>query len=433
MDRIFRRRVAASWRARVDRPETWRKALEIPDRELWSARNELRQRLVRFVRDRVRRQLEREGVSSSLAQRQAESVLDPGAFTIGFARRFALYKRADLIFHDLQRARALFHRPRQPVQLVYAGKPHPEDAAGRALLERVVAFSMRPEFRGRVVVLENYDIDVGAVLVQGVDLWLNNPLRPQEASGTSGQKVPFNGGLNASILDGWWDEGFDPKVGWAFGKASDHESRREQDLDDAKGLHDVLAREIVPLFYERGRDGIPRRWLEKVRHSMAALIPSFSSRRMLSRYIDELYIPAARLGRRLRAGGEAIDSRAVRDIVDCRESIERSWPLIHVREVHSSRWRGRRSLSVDCFLAGLSPELARCEVRFLERRPAGAESWSAPLPCETVLPAANGGSATFIFLMPERKAPRARIRLAAQCPGLPANELGLCVEVEAEA
>lgn len=349
MDSLYRRHLGSQWTARLDDAEFWKKSTAIPDRELWEAKQSLKVRLVRFVREREDARLRRYGWSASRRERAVGKLLDPEAFTIGFARRFALYKRADLIFRDLKRAARLFGSRARPAQIVFAGKPHPEDPFGRQLFESIVAMAKRREFAGRVVVLENYDMEIGRHMVQGVDVWLNNPRRPLEASGTSGQKVPLNGGVNCSILDGWWCEGYSPKVGFAFGKAEPYDDLELQDRDDSSALYRVLEKEVVPLFYQRDRSGLPRRWLRMVKAAIASTAPTFSSSHMVLEYVRNLYVPALEHARSLRA-------QQAGELVSWKEDVFQSWPLVHLRDALAVAG----GLEIDVFLAGISPQDIAC-------------------------------------------------------------------------
>jgi starch phosphorylase len=223
---------------------------------------------------------------------QAEEVLSPYTFTISFARRFATYKRATLLFRDPERLRRLLTNPDMPVQIIFAGKAHPHDIPGKNLIKDIVHFSSDPEIRSKLVFLENYDLEIAKYLVSGSDIWLNTPRRPLEASGTSGMKAAINGVLNTSILDGWWAEGYDPERGYAIGAGEEYEDEEMQDEIEATLLYDLLEREIIPTYYERGRDGLPRRWISKMKASMRGLGGRFSTSRMLTEYAERFYLPA---------------------------------------------------------------------------------------------------------------------------------------------
>jgi starch phosphorylase len=243
----------------------------------------VRQRLVRQV-------LRRHGTQQELID--AQRALDDDALTICFARRFATYKRGTLIFRDVKRLARMLGDPRRPVQLIFAGKAHPADRDGQAIAQAVYRFSRDRKLSARVVFVEDYDMEVGRMLTSGCDVWLNNPLRPQEASGTSGMKPPLHGGVNVSILDGWWPEAFNGKNGWAIGDGSRLTNRSKQDLRDANAIYDILERELVPEFYARDDRGIPRRWVARMIESMKTVCPRFNTARMVGEYCTDYYLPA---------------------------------------------------------------------------------------------------------------------------------------------
>ncbi len=263
----------------------WSSAARIPPTELWQARNTLRAKLVNFIRRRLQEQILR-GVGPLEELIQAQRTFDEDALTIGFARRFATYKRAPLIFTDAKRLAAILNHRDRPVQLVFAGKAHPRDLPGQAFAQRVYQMARAANFSGRVVLLEEYDMHVGRMLTGGCDVWLNNPIRPMEASGTSGMKPPLHGGINCSILDGWWPEAYDGKNGWAIGDEYQLDDLKMQDKKDAQSLYRLLETEIVPEFYERSRDGLPRRWLRRALASMKSVCGEFNTHRMLREYLE---------------------------------------------------------------------------------------------------------------------------------------------------
>jgi starch phosphorylase len=252
----------------------------------------LKANLVHFVRRELAAQRKRDVYGEDL-MKAASDTLDPDALTIGFARRFATYKRANLIFRDPERLRRILLDPQRPMQLVFSGKAHPADRPGQELLRTVFQSSLSPDLRQRIVFVEDYDINVGRHLVQGVDVWLNTPRRPQEASGTSGQKVLLNGGLNLSILDGWWAEAYDGLNGFAIGDGTTHVSPEEQDRRDAESLYRVLEEQVVPLYYDRDDHGVPHGWVARVKQSLRTLGWRFNTDRMLMDYTRECYLPAA--------------------------------------------------------------------------------------------------------------------------------------------
>jgi len=295
MASLFDVHLGEDWEERLDEPATWDAVAEIPDAELWRIHCQRKQMMINYLRQRIRWQRERH-LASLDEIAAAECILDPEALTIGFARRFATYKRATLIFWDLERIQRILNQPGRPVQIIFAGKAHPADEPGKALIKHIVELSRHPGFRGRIVFIENYDINIARYLVRGVDLWLNNPRRPLEASGTSGQKAALNGAPNFSVLDGWWPEAFDGTNGWAIGEGHEDASPDAQDAADAASLYHILEHEIVPLFYDRDADGVPRGWLRVVKASIRTCAPRFSMRRMVKQYVEEMYVPA--MGRR---------------------------------------------------------------------------------------------------------------------------------------
>ncbi len=265
----------------------------IPDREIWDAHMAQKHRLVSFARDRVQEQFARHGRSPD-ELRQVRSLLDPEALTLGFARRFATYKRASLLFRDRERLRRVLSDPSRPVQILFAGKAHPADTPGRELIRAIFQDSISPEFSGRVVFLENYDVRIARYLVQGVDVWINTPRRPHEASGTSGMKAAVNGALNFSVLDGWWCEGYDPSHGFVIGSDQEHADPDQQDREDADSFYRVLADQIVPCYYRRNASGIPEEWVGRMKEAIARLAPRFGTARMMREYAESLYLPASR-------------------------------------------------------------------------------------------------------------------------------------------
>jgi len=283
---LYGRYFGASWLDEVDCPEAWQGIEQVPDEELLSAHQACKEKLVSFLRTRLKRQQLRHGEGHwKLAS--IDSVFDPKALTLGFARRFATYKRATLIFHDKKRLLRILNDPRRPVQIVFAGKAHPADDYGKALIERIYRLSQEREFFGKIAFIENYDINVARHLVSGVDVWLNTPRRPLEASGTSGQKAAINGAPNFSILDGWWNEGHNAENGWAIGEEREYKDEETQDEADALSLYTILEEEIVPEFYDHPSD-----WTGRMRKAVKSCGPQFSMRRMVVEYTRSLYVPA---------------------------------------------------------------------------------------------------------------------------------------------
>lgn len=292
MHQLYDRHLGPGWEDELDDPSTWEAVDRIPDGELWAVRRHLKRKLVANIRERARRLW----LASRVHPVQviaSGALLDPYALTIGVARRFATYKRAGLILRDPERLLRLVHQPGMPVQILFAGKAHPADEPGKHLIQEVYRFVKRSETGGRLVFLEDYDMSLARTLLQGVDVWLNTPRRPNEASGTSGQKAAINGVLNFSVMDGWWREAYREGIGWSIGDGPESQDAEAQDAADAESLYDTLENEILPLYYlERSADNLPREWLARVKESIRTLAPRFSMRRMVKQYVQEMYLPA---------------------------------------------------------------------------------------------------------------------------------------------
>ena len=270
----------------------WERLDRVPSKELWEAHARQKLELALFARGRLRNQFARHGEAPSVLA-ELEQALDPDILTVGFARRFATYKRAGLIFHEIDRLAKLLWDEKRPIQVVFAGKAHPADRPGQRVIQEIFQRSRSPQLRGRVFILEDYDMRIARFLVQGVDVWLNNPRRPLEASGTSGMKAAMNAVVNVSVLDGWWDEGFEGDNGWAIGGREMNPDEGAQDWADAQDLYRLLEEEIIPAYYDRDANGIPKRWLDVARRSMSSTLWRFSTTRMLHEYTERLYLPAA--------------------------------------------------------------------------------------------------------------------------------------------
>lgn len=292
MQQLYDRNFPAGWIYRMGEPEVWQEIHKVDPGELWETHYALKNLLLSFVRRRVSRQCRRRGESDDIVE-AARNVLDPHVLTIGFARRFATYKRATLVFADVDRIARLVNNSERPIQFIFAGKAHPADEPGKEFIRQIANLRHDPRFAGRVVFVEDYDINVARHLVQGVDVWLNNPRRPLEASGTSGEKVVLNGGLNLSVLDGWWAEAFDGNNGFAIGTGRSHAQERVTDERDGHSLADVLEYQVIPLFYDRDVDGLPRQWIQRMMNSISSLAWRFSSHRMVMDYVKAAYVPAA--------------------------------------------------------------------------------------------------------------------------------------------
>ncbi len=287
----FNKHLPVNWRRRQDAPEVWASLADMSDQDLWNTHHHLKSKLLRNLKDRVRANWI-DGRADPTQVLTGGTLLDSTTLTIGFARRFATYKRATLIFRDLERLQKLLLDLHRPVQIIFAGKAHPADEPGKALIQHVYNLAKHNQLGGRVAFVEDYDMSLGRYLTQGVDIWLNTPRRPREASGTSGMKAALNGVPNLSILDGWWVEGYNGANGWVIGDNQDLGNEEEQDAFDANSLYQTLEDEIIPLYYSRDRDGIPRGWVEVMRETIRSNAPYFSMERMVKEYTNELYIKA---------------------------------------------------------------------------------------------------------------------------------------------
>jgi starch phosphorylase len=342
------------WMGMVDTHAEAIRALD--DETIWSMVGGERHDLVRYARERLARQLAQRGESAEVI-REAEDVLDPNTLTIGFARRFTEYKRPNLLLRDPERfARLLCNRAR-PVQIIVAGKAHPEDEIGKDFVSEWAHFVQRPELRNHAVFLEDYDIALAQELVQGVDLWINTPLRPWEACGTSGMKVLANGGLNLSELDGWWAEAYRPDVGWALGDGVEHPPG-EWDAREAQALYGLLEQEIVPAFYDRDASGIPRGWVQRMRACMAELAPQFSANRMVQQYVEEVYVPSGASSRR-RVYRNA---EFARELHSWELSLKHHWPDIHFGSVDSRTEDSVLHYSVQVYLGDLDADMVEVQL-----------------------------------------------------------------------
>ncbi len=292
MTALYDRYLGPTWTDDMTNKSLWKNVTQIPDEEFWRAHQRCKNQLIAFARKRLKAQMQRRGTYHTELNK-AEEVLDLDALTIGFARRFASYKRGNLLLTDPQRLIALLSDPNRPVQIVFAGKAHPKDTEGKEIIRQIVNFANKYDVRRRIVFLEDYDIDVARFLVRGVDVWLNNPRRPMEASGTSGMKAAVNGALNISTIDGWWCEGYTPEGGWAIGGGETYKQPDYQDMVESQALYNILESEIVPLFYTRSADNIPRAWISRVKNSISYIAPRFNTHRMLIEYTRRFYKPAA--------------------------------------------------------------------------------------------------------------------------------------------
>ncbi len=356
MGTLYQRYLGPNWAEDPDNKRVWERIDRIPDSELWRTHERRRERLVAFARRRLRQQLLRRGAARKELF-TANEVLNPEALTIGFARRFATYKRGYLIFKNPQRLSAILNDPKRPVQIIIAGKAHPKDNPGKEIIRQIFHLVRGEEFRHRIVYLEDYDMNVARYLVQGVDIWLNNPRRPMEACGTSGMKVTPNGGLNLSVLDGWWVEGYNGENGWAIGSGEEYADQGYQDEVESEAIYSLLENEIVPLFYDRGRDNLPRGWVIKMKLAMKSLIPMFNTHRMLEEYVEKFYVRSAMEWRVLSENGF---SRA-KDLAAWREKVQEHWDDIRIENVTYNQdgdfmLGSSLPVSVDLYLGKLSPD-----------------------------------------------------------------------------
>ena len=328
MRQLFDRYLGVQWISKPGDEGVWKNIEKIPEAELWRTHERRRERFVGFARKRLAEQLRKKGAPDSEIKR-ADEALDPEALTIGFARRFATYKRGTLILKDLERLEKILNNKEMPVQIVFAGKSHPNDEEGKELIKQIYHIARKEEFRRRIVFLENYDIDLARYLVQGCDVWLNNPRRPLEASGTSGMKASANGGLNLSVLDGWWVEGYESDTGWAIGMGEVYDDHDLQDSIEGKAIYDMLEQDIVPLFYNRGPDGIPRGWLKKMKSSMSKLNPVFNTNRMVREYTEKFYMPQGMIWQNHVEGNPQI----IKTLAKWKQKLRKEWETIRIVEV----------------------------------------------------------------------------------------------------
>jgi starch phosphorylase len=318
---LYERYLPSDWEEHIEDDSTWDAVERIPNHELWATHQACKEKMIAFVRRRVRQQYLRHGESTQRLTR-ADSILNPHALTIGFARRFATYKRAMLIFHDLERIGRILNDSQRPVQIIFSGKAHPDDEPGRALIQQVYELSQKPEFAGKIVFLENYDMNIARHLIAGVDIWLNTPRRPREASGTSGQKAALSGVPNFSILDGWWEEGYNGNNGWAIGENREYKDLATQDEADAYSLYTTLEDEIIPAYFQRHAEGdVPARWVAIMKNAIRSCAPEFSMRRMVIDYTERYYLPAAIQGERYQADSWAL----AKEMVEWRTALRTRW------------------------------------------------------------------------------------------------------------
>ncbi|MDR2161886.1 MAG: alpha-glucan family phosphorylase [Desulfovibrio sp.] len=364
LGRLYNRHLGSNWREDPDTVRVWRQAATIPDTELWRTHERLRARLVEFVRVRMHAQLTAQGARSSDLQ-IVESILNPDTLTIGFARRFATYKRARLLTQDMDRLLRIVHDADRPVQFIFAGKAHPNDQGGKQLIKELISLFRTDALRLHMVFLEDYDMEIAAHLISGCDVWLNNPRRPLEACGTSGMKAMFNGVLQFSTLDGWWDEAWKPdnSLGWAIGKGEDYEDPAYQDAVELQTLYKVLESDIIPEFYDRGRNNIPSSWVRRMKDALVEFGPRFHSHRMVQEYLATSYIPACRIHANLYRD----DFASSRELSAWRMQLMTKWGDVRITDVTSQTattlYVGQSvTVTARVFLADIPPEYIRLEI-----------------------------------------------------------------------
>ncbi|RMH51124.1 MAG: glycosyltransferase family 1 protein [Zetaproteobacteria bacterium] len=354
------------WRSHFMDREFWDCIHEIPDSMFWGIQNTNKQRMLNYIHELLRRQAERNGESAQLVQEMTRH-FDGRALVIGFARRFATYKRATLLFHDEARLAEILSDESRPVLFLFAGKAHPADEPGQALIRRIHQLSRKPEFLGKILMLEGYDMTLARYLLSGVDMWLNNPRRPMEASGTSGMKAAMNGAPNLSVLDGWWPEGYAGDNGWVIGSERDIEDPELHDAEDSRSLYHVLQHEVIPTYYQRNEQGYSEKWVYTCKRAMIESIPRFNTHRMVAEYTERFYIPASRHGREMVEGAFA----RARALAAWKRKVRASWPQVAIEPADAmpreTVWRHGESITfrIRAHLDGLDPEDVRVDAILL--------------------------------------------------------------------
>jgi glycogen phosphorylase len=399
MNQLYDRYLGPKWREEPADTVLWQRVHAIPAAELWRTHERRRERLVAYARQRLRTQLLARGAPQT-ALDEADEVLNPDALTIGFGRRFASYKRASLLIRDPERLARLLNDPKCPVQIIFAGKAHPQDSGGKQLIQAIVNLASRPEFRRKLVFLENYDMGVARYMVQGCDVWLNTPLRPMEASGTSGMKALANGVINVSTLDGWWDEAWrfrgdnGADVGWAIGHGETYADLAFQDQVEAEALYELLERQIVPTFYERRADGMPPRWIGLMKTSIAKLCPEFNMHRMVKQYAEAYYLVTH--GRYLSLSAE--ESVRAKRLANWLTKVEEAWPALRVdpvkNDVSEIRLGDQIQVSARVGLNALTPEDVEVQVVSGAIDANGEITNPVTIPMQ---PAGNGGADSDLY------------------------------------
>ncbi|MBN1300331.1 MAG: alpha-glucan family phosphorylase [Melioribacteraceae bacterium] len=349
----------------IEDENVWKAVDDIPDEELWRTHERRRERLVAFTRARLRKQLITRGASNSDIE-AAKEVLDPSALTIGFARRFATYKRANLILRDVERLASILVNSKKPVQLIIAGKAHPKDDEGKKLIQEIVSTAKDESLRKRIVFIENYDMNIARYMVEGCDVWLNNPRRPLEASGTSGMKIIANGGLNFSVLDGWWDEGYHYTCGWKIGNGEEYDNLDYQDEVESNMLFETLENEIVELFYDRDNSKLPRKWIQMMKNSMKKLAPVYNTNRMVQQYTDMFYLRAHNNRKKLMANNWS----EAHKFLNWKQNVLNNWNQINFISVTSEQAKDQMKvgskylITSEIFLGKLTPEDVEVQIYY---------------------------------------------------------------------
>ncbi len=366
---LYNKYLIPYWQDNIHEDYVWEKIKTIPDDKLWKVHMDRKAKLIALVKENVTRRLRREGVSYDEIV-EATSKLNPEALTIGFARRFATYKRATLIFKDLERITQILNDENKPVQLIFAGKAHPADREGADLIKYIHEISMKPQFKGKIFILENYNIEISRYMVSGVDIWLNNPRRPMEASGTSGQKASVNGVVNFSVLDGWWAEGYNQKNGWSIGTNKEYSSYEEQDRADSESIYYTLENKIIPTYYDKDKDGISKGWMELMKNSIMSTGGKYSTARMLVDYTNQLYMPLCNLTKKYYN-----DLNKVTEYNAWKQNMYASWKDVQIEQLENNADNitvdAGTSIDVKCsvVLPNIDPGSVRVEVyygKFLE-------------------------------------------------------------------
>ena len=329
MQRFYEEHLDSDLMKDVSNKSYWEKIYNVDDATIWEVRKKLKRKLFNYVKQRKFNNMQATLDPSSVIE--ALEGIRPHALTIGFARRFATYKRAHLLFSDLERLSKIVNNPARPVQFIFAGKAHPADGGGQALIKNIVEISQRPEFLGKIIFLENYDMELARRLVSGVDVWMNMPTRPLEASGTSGQKAELNGVLNFSVLDGWWYEGYKEGAGWALTDKQTYADHKYQDELDAATIYHMLENEIIPLYYDQ-TDDVPKKWVQYIKNSVSKIAPEFTTKRMITDYLDRFYIQQSERTLKLKAN----DFKAARELAAWKQQVSASWNDIEVVSVDMS-------------------------------------------------------------------------------------------------